>query len=46
MRINDLMANLFMQGPCFNTNLFNSYLVRDRDVTGKTALHYAVCGGS
>lgn len=45
LRISYFMAELFLQGRQFNPELFNSYCLRERDATGKTALHYAVCGG-
>lgn len=39
------MTQLFICGISFNSDQIDGYTVRDRDITGKTALHYAVCGG-
>ncbi|KAH0574980.1 hypothetical protein SS50377_22597 [Spironucleus salmonicida] len=43
--INRLMYNLFTLGRTFSSAYFLANLLRDRDSSGKTPLHYAAAGG-
>ncbi|CAL6017190.1 Conserved_hypothetical protein [Hexamita inflata] len=42
--ITQLMNDLFVLGPSFTKELLNQGQIYERDVTGKTALHYATLG--
>ncbi|CAL6020355.1 Conserved_hypothetical protein [Hexamita inflata] len=42
--VNQLMRDLFVEGPFFKKDLFNPGLVHKVDISGKTALFYATAG--
>ncbi|CAL6017234.1 Conserved_hypothetical protein [Hexamita inflata] len=44
LNVNQLMKDLFVEGPFFKKDLFNPGLVHKVDTSGKTALFYATAG--